>query len=486
MFFNSASLIIDDKKTDGDFISSYLNKNCIPSIFYQYDPDNTFDSETKKISGIRTIFQDLSLLSSTSPTKSDFDAAASIIENILDSNNGPWLLVTWSTWVESDSDSDFPKDLFEHLQKELPISLRPFDYITINKSLFTHSGNHDSVMSPTKTSICELHKIIRDKLKGSHGLRYLFGWEETAKKAVYSSITELTNIVSGYSNANETLHKVIENIARSATGKSNESIELNAGVSDVLSDIVKDKIENQIPNNLDDFDKILHDVIANHDLPINGINNWKESINKAIHFDMSEKIISTHKPGMIYNINDKVINSGIKSFPLFIDGDSSLSKFKRVNFFSFLDDEKGIKNDVSDNAELICLDITPPCDHANKKAVWNKYMVGIKINSNADKYCKLISTINTETGKVRERDEKGFRLINDSLVLLPKYTTYDGDQSLYRIVLNAKLIFSISTDDCDTNFHGLQLMRVRENLLSDIRSWFIRQATRPGIVELRS
>lgn len=485
MFFKSISLIIDDKANDGNFIAAYLNRNFVPNIFYCYDSDKDWSGFEAKISGIRTIFQDLSLISSSSPTTTDFDAAAETIENILDENNGPWLLITWSTWAESESETDFPRQLFEHLQQELPASLRPFDYITINKSLFTPGHDHNPVSTPNDSSLAQLHEIIEGKISQRHGLKYLIGWEQTVKKAVHSALGELTNIASGHEQSNEVLHKILENIAASATGKSSCTAALNAGTSETLSDIIKDKIENQIPNNINDFERVMQSASDNRDLDMTGLSSWKESINRAIHFDMSEKVKQYHKPGNIYNINERVINSGIKSFPDNIQDVNTLSKFKRKNFFCFLDNERSVRREVSERSDLICLDITPPCDHANNKAEWSKYIVGIILKNDDDKFCRLVKSINTDNGLVRVREDDGIRLINDSLILLPRYAHDDGSDNVYRVVLNAKLTFSIPVCSCDEALGELQLMRARENILSDIRSWFIRQATRPGIVELR-
>lgn len=482
MFFKSISLIIDDKENDGNFIATYLNKNFVPSIFYCYDSNKDWTGFETKLSGVRTIFQDLSLISTSSPDITDFDAAAETIENILDENNGPWLLITWSTWAESDT--DFPKELFDHLQQELPVSLRPFDYITINKSLFTPGLDHNPVSPPNNDSLTQLHGIIENKILERYGLKYLIGWEQAAKKAIHSALAELTNIASGHAQSNEVLHKIFENIAESATGKSTNITALNAGTSETLTDIIKDKIENQIPNNIVDFEHVIQSARDNRGLDMTGLSSWKESINRAIHFDMSEKVKQYHKPGNVYNINEKVIDFGIRSFPDSISNVRALSKFKRKNFFCFLDDERDLKNEVSERSDLVCLDITPPCDHANNKAEWNKYIVGIILKDDDDKFCKLVKNICNDTGSVRVRED-GIRLINDSLILLPKYANDDGSGSLYRVVLNAKLTFSIPVNMCEAALGNLQLMRARENILSDIRSWFIRQATRPGIVELR-
>jgi len=485
MFFKSISLIIDDKESDGNFISAYLNKNFIPSIFYCYDSSKEWDDSHEKISGVRTIFQDLSLISTSSPNATDFDAATDTIQNLLDVNNGPWLLITWSTWAESESDSDFPKDLFNHLQNELPVALRPFDYITINKSIFTPGNDHNPVSEPTNESLTELHHLIEVKLSERHGLKYLIGWEQAAKKAVYSALTELTTIANGHIESNKVLHKILDNIASSATGKSTCPIALNSGASETLSDIIKDKIENQIPNNVDDFTKVIQNAQENRDLDMSGLSKWKEAINKAIHFDTSEKINRTHKPGMLYDVDSRVLNSQISSFPETFNSTEQLSKFKRKNFFEFLTEESSVKREVSTRSHLIFLDITPPCDHANNKAEWNKYIVGLLLNEQDSKFCKFIQTTRDETGNIRKRDEFGSRLINDNLILLPKFSNGSSITPVFRIVLNAKLVFSIPTNKTQTCLNGMQTLRIRENMLADIRSWFIKQATRPGVVELR-
>lgn len=484
MFFKSISLVIDDKKEDGEFISSYLNKNYIPNIFHCYDSENSVPL-SEKLTGVRTIFQDLSLISTSSPTPADFDAAAETIENLIDINNGPWLLITWSTWAESESESDFAVQLFEHLHNELPPTLKPYDYITIDKSLFTVRSPHGTVDAPTPETLEQLQQIIEAKLATSHGLKYLIKWEHTAKNAIHSAISELTLIANGTHQGNDILHKVIHTIAESASGKRATPVELNAGTSEILSDIVKDKIEFQTYNSTAEFEFIISSSQENTSLNIDSVSNWKERINKAIHFEISDNIISSFRPGIAYNINDNVIGTGIPSFPEKFTSQNELNKFKRKIFFDFLSTEKddaSFKDELCNRATLICVDITPPCDHANKKSEWNKYIVGLKLNDDDEQYCRFIKRWRVDSTKMEDRDMGG-KLLNDSLIFLPKFL--DGT-SESRVVLNSKLTFSIPYSSVNSILQQKQIFRVRENLLSDIRSWFIRQTTRPGIVELRS
>src|SRR3954468_1014251 len=93
----NTALIIDDKESDGMAITKTLWRKGHPCLFFEYSAEKLAE-DYEKLSGVRIIFQDINLLNGTSPSKSDYDQAVLVIDKLLDDQNGPWLLATWSTW----------------------------------------------------------------------------------------------------------------------------------------------------------------------------------------------------------------------------------------------------------------------------------------------------------------------------------------------------------------------------------------------------
>ena len=96
MRVNGTYLIIDDKPEDGEPISKALRDRCLPHLFFLAD---VADLHTKNKDGllpierVKVVFQDINLTSAATPSKQDYDTAASFLENILPPDNGPWLMV---------------------------------------------------------------------------------------------------------------------------------------------------------------------------------------------------------------------------------------------------------------------------------------------------------------------------------------------------------------------------------------------------------
>ncbi|MVF04936.1 hypothetical protein [Serratia marcescens] len=486
MIENTISLIIDDKIEDGSLICDYLRREFLPYQFYHYDEEkhDVVIDEKDKLSGIRIIFQDLALISSTHPSKSDYDAAADTIESLLSERNGPWLLITWSTWSMPESKDDtYPKQLFDHLHEELPESLRPFAYIALDKSFFTTDNRHGPAKPLQELSEEQEKKLsgyIKDGLSNSKSLHFLTDWEKNAKAAIYSTASELSQLaMQQKAEPDNALGKIIYELAIAHAGKNVEKDDyLQHSLSEVLSDIIRDKIEY---NKVSSSQKISFDRLSDLDKKtLEAVPFWKSKINKAIHIDTHSFENENSTPGSVFIIEKD--GAGITFIPGEITDTSKLNKFKRKHFLNFMSDERNEKDKICGEAKIICVDMTPPCDHANKKAEWNKYMIGLLLPTTHEKYCCLLSK-NKETG-INERDER--RLLGDNLVKIPNvYLTTPSGHNEFRMIFNSRLTISLPSDKSVEILGNGKIGRIREQLLSDMRSWFIRQTTRPGIVELR-
>ncbi|ROU01353.1 hypothetical protein EB809_04435 [Marinobacter sp. R17] len=132
------------------------------------------------------------------------------------------------------------------------------------------------------------------------------------------------------------------------------------------------------------------------------------------------------------------------------------------------------------NVRPILFDITPACDHAQDKAFWRRFLVGIIVYEKAKKHFYR---------------DGGKKLPGEFLKATPKLQ--NGEDTWY-LVLNSKLVVSIpdqaeyfssrDREQCPPfvpMVSKLELVgRVREQMLQEFISWYGRMATRPGIVSL--
>lgn len=471
--WKSRALVIDDKFNDGMLICSRLLDRLVPHYFFQYEPQKLakFLENPIKLNGIRLVFQDLQLISPGAPQKSDYDAAADTLDALMDDTNGPWLLVTWSTWAGEDNDlgNEKAEELFNHLLSELPAGKKPFSYVVIDtKPTYTSGDHHSAVNELSEISDIDkeaLSKHIDEKLTGFSATKILLDWESEVSRAVSETISGITNVIESGDRYDSDLGSILKHLATAEIGKNTTPDNFGKGIKEILSSILRDKIR-VTAEGLQNFD----------DVDNSRLSNWKQKTNKFIHLEDSPKI-RPFPPGSVFSMA-----GNYDAIPEPSDNEDEIGKFIRSNFLDFLKCENGLKKTVSGACSLIALDITPPCDHANNKALWNKYLLGIKIPSDSQKFSCMIERSKNEKGdRVEHRIEN--KLCGDYLIKTPSMIGEDENEFSY--LFNSKLTFSLTSNMAEQRFESSNIGRLREQILSDITSWLIRQTTRPGIVELR-
>lgn len=471
MHSSGHSLVIDDKYDDGMLICSRLIENLTPCYFFQYDEQRLLErrqQDRPKLTGVRLIFQDLALTSQGEPSKTDYEAAALTIESIVSELNGPWLLVTWSTWAGAENQLGTQKaqEVFDHLRDSLAPGLRPFAFVVLDtKPRYSRSGMHGDVQRISDISseqLQELSQHISQKVERYPATSALIDWESEVFRAISETVSEITSFIQPGEYFDADLGSVLREMALAEIGKNVDPQSLSKGLKEVLSSILRDKIKSTA-NGLENFEEI-------DDQKILRLEDWKAKTNRIIHQELSSPPPAL-PPGSLLDFSHN-----LELLPSAIDSPKELNSFIRKNFFQFGagDCSKARKNEVSEACSFIALDITPPCDHAQTKSTWNKYIIGISVPEQYIDYCRMIDK------KTGERTDK---LLGEYLVCLPEMMNPDGPK--YFLVFNSRLTLSIDTDKANSTFADHYKGRLREQMLGDLTSWLIRQTTRPGIVELR-
>lgn len=470
--WNSHALVIDDKFNDGLLICSRLIDRLVPHYFFHFEHPRlaALKEQPKNLSGIRLVFQDLQLVSTGAPKKDDYDAAAEILDALLGESNGPWLLVTWSTWAGAGNDlgTDKAEELFSHLQTELPEGKRPFAYVVLDtKPTFTIGDHHSSVNElsniPEEERVA-LSQHINEKIAGFTATNTLLSWENEVFRAISETMSEVTNIIQIGDKFDSDLGSILREMATAEIGQHMAPENFGKGIKEILSSILRDKIQ-VTAQGLHEFENVDDTRIT----------SWKEKINRIIHFELSPSI-RPFPPGSVFSMTNN-----LTLLPEPTADVPSIRKFIRSNFLTFKTSENNRKDEVSDACSIVALDITPPCDHANNKALWNKYLVGIKIPKTLHEFSCMI-----ERGK-DSQDQRFERRVNkpcgDYLIRLPNMIDKSNNEFLF--IFNSKLTFSLKTSRAEEALDRCYIGRLREQILADLTSWLIRQTTRPGIVELR-
>ena len=123
---------IDDQKADLTGIVNALHKTGVGVLPFLYTGESSL---RKCAAGVRIIFSDISVLGSGGPAHQQHAAVAAILDRILDDENGPWMMVAWT------SSPDQVDDLHRVLVDTLGPSRAPMASIPLAKSEFITAAN---------------------------------------------------------------------------------------------------------------------------------------------------------------------------------------------------------------------------------------------------------------------------------------------------------------------------------------------------------
>jgi len=464
-------IVVDDKTEDGEAIVKCLWKLQIPSFFLHYDEELLVDlDESKKFSGIRFIFQDIALVSSNTPETRDYAAAYSGIDKILDQENGPWLLIAWSTWGDDpDHGEKYAQELFDYLVARLSPGKRPYQFVVIDKGPYSANGLHGAVKTDFSDSErAGLIESVKSVVKPVASLEALGHWEADVRSSASRVIHNLWDMIGSGTpeELDKSLGGVLFQLAVAQEGsRIQKTDDLSAPLYQILSSLLYDKVSHVKAQEIRVSEDVKQKVPANL---INTMLHW-ENVAEGTRY----------MPGDIYK------------WPL--DGGPDLGglSVSRENAKEFIVDafvEKNKKdkalqdNELSDNVDIVLLDITPACDHANDKAFWRRFLVGVKV---------------TEKSKTHFISSKG-KLAGDFLKETPEFLVSDLK---FRFIFSSKLLISLSDkneylsersepDQANDIVYKPDVTkldsigRIREQLLQEFLAWFGGMATRPGIVSL--
>lgn len=447
-------LVVDDRKDHGECIARTLWDKHIPVLFINYDEARLVEIEEAgniaKHHGVRAILLDINLSGSGSANHTDYARAEKVLNTFLDKNNGPWTLITWSTFG-----GNHPQELYQYLCERLPISIRPISFAVLDKTPYVDGENAIPDDLPVDQRE-HLASELTDLINGLESLKILGQWERSVYACASEVICNLTTpvLVGGGDEIllNNRLMKIILEIAKAEAGKSIDTHNISDPLYHVLGQILNDRILHSAPSPIS-----FQQLPADTDL-LDG--SWKYSLNTMLHLELSAKVQGKSQPGSIFIYPSEEFPQSIPSL-----NNEDKSAFIKDNFicnkFDTSAGEQENKNTILESYNLVLIDITPPCDHAQNKAVWKTFMVGLKV---PDANKQWLS--------------QGGKLKGGNIFSLPDFKDVDGSFSYY---FNSKLVSAVIDNETELGKLGVSTGRLREQMLREIMNWLGAQITRPGI-----
>jgi len=428
-------LVFDDKVDDGTRIAKSIWDAGYSVRFIKSDPVSLRNAKVKKLQGVRVIFMDINLLGHGIVTTSNFSTVQQAISTYLDERNGPYALITWSSF------GDEANNLFDYLKERMPVNLKPLIYKTLRKE-----EADTTLMTKVKKYLKELDAI-----------NCLIDWEGGVQQAACDTIYELVDMARSIPDKEmkDAIKIVLSKLARAEAGDHLDKHNAINHLNGVLVQILYDRAVNHMR-----VDRRCGGLIWSGRNEAAG-EGWQQKVNTMLHLDLTgPRGTQEHMPGDVYRYpghGHGLPIPELKNIYRFIN-----DEFKAVIRQNLTPEEK---KKVKRDSRLLLVEIIPACDHFSSKLVWHRYVVAARIG------CEFL---NSDVVKKRKSPDYLWSSPVFQEANLPKFI----------IFFNSKLIVSIPRKKSLQRRIGSRLFRVRQPLLGDMLGWLARQSSRLGHVSV--
>lgn len=401
---NGKVVIIDDKIDQVSKLMQVLSQQKVPFTYFQ--DENGEDLPDSPLKNVRIVFLDLMLQADIAglPEKSIISTALSRLTAVIGEENGPYFLFVWSTEYDRYSNA-----LMKEINSDGFKEYKPFSVIPLAKSQLNKYG------------VEVIFKALTEAINEMDSLKIFLLWESLINNSVGEITNNLTTIIHRDGNWNQNTKNLLFRLASAYLGKrvdENGDEAKIAGACSTLNQTLLDQIEMNISScNLNGLSGII-ERNENESL------GFVSKINTQLHF--SNQIQDNKMPGCVYatlrsmsihieNAEEAYINhieslpAKIKDNPVIIEKkggrhkkelqlliDEKKAKMSAFNSIISESLEKEFRDVffelIREKSIYIELNISPQCDHVQKKMKMSRLLPGIlipsefcgKINKNAD------------------------------------------------------------------------------------------------------
>lgn len=444
---NGRIAIIDDQIKQAEPIIKVLSKKQIPLTYFSGDP--AFLPEIgDNLNDIRVLFLDINLIDNSEHSNKVLKGRLiPVLERVISEENYPYVLIYWSR-------HEHHKTLIEDeiFNEELG-NRKPIGFLSAVKSDYFNLDG--SLTDDFNNKLEELFEKINEVISEHPAYSYLINWENQVH---YSADETLQNIFSpsNDSNWNNNANYTLNKLGEAYLGKHYKTAENKDKIKGSfisLSTVFKDTLEHNIQNNtINDEQNLEYD----EDAVLKSVNSLNLSLNTANYI----KNIKESGNVLEFNESDSVFKNllfGILSFFKIrnsikaSDPDISTDVLKKSAGKEF----KKIRKEIEKVWRKVCVVVTPICDFAQKKNIYDRAVKGLLIPIEYRDY-------------IEDKSE--------AVLLIPFVIELDDNE--YYLALDFR--YFITTDLAQENVTGL--FRIRQEMLAEVQSKLSRHINRQGIL----
>jgi hypothetical protein len=431
--------VIDDEAEHIKAIRESLEQmgtSCLPVLVEAGRP-----SVNEQVSGIRLLFLDVHLINPVMEGAALFDANGAILKQVLSEQNGPYVLVVWT------SDKAKRDGLLEHLSDHYPEIPKPLASILMAKEDFLSNGIFD---------IQKVSSRISELLQENPQATALLHWENAVAMAAGRLIGSLTDFVDRkqlfLGAANEDLRQVLTAIAQSAVGLKNVSANELASINEGFMPLLFDSLIH-LPDAEGLQKEKWANAISEPDVPARLDAGKKAKLNTMYHLARDVDSLKIGDRGAVYEIKKQEIIASL--FPGF---------WPEHILKAYFDCHNANADSLKKLRELVawCLiGLRPACDQAQPKP---------------GMYRVVLASMTPENFKI-----DGVRDLKESPGRYRSVALNSGGDDGFVLGLNFNFLASLAGCQFDS-FELSPSWRLRDSICIEIESKFASHASRPGII----
>jgi len=440
-------LVVDDIEEDGIKVAKSIWDSKYAIRFIKYDQESLVKAGKENMHGVRIIFMDMDLIGdgTFASGSKNFTAVQQVLQYCLNEKNGPYVLITWSTFDE------YAEELFRHLNERLPISLRPSLCKRLNKEDYKDGDG-------------KLSEKVREFMGELEAIGALILWEKSIQYAACETLSELIDVASrsGIEETRDALRSVLYSLARAEAEQILDEANAVKHLYSVLSQILYDNLADIQPEEEEVLGKLIYSGKDQEPK-----DPWGQKINTMLHLDLTDpEPNSGHMPGDVFPYPEKGHGLPIP--------EEELDKFLRGNFMSLTkeEDNETYKAKIEKACQLVLVEITPPCDYSQRKVVWHRYVVAARVSTDFDQLTRVLNRVK------KERENR----LPDFCWGSPEFQI--KEDAPFRIIFNARLVVSMPPKSQFQEKVGRRLFRIRQPLLGDMIGWLSGRSSRQGHVSV--
>lgn len=469
-------MLIDDTVAELEEIRTALNHAaipCLPILFDKEVANGGLDKFELKNFEARIIISDLNLKDSTSSRAEDFyPTIARMLQDI--GPEKPYVIYFWS---KHDALID---DVMERVLKSLKTRniLLPLGYGTLKKSEFSGAANAAALQQKVKSLLTETPYF-----------NALYDWENRIASAAQETSSTLVNLANcqvddtleGLEHMikqRENLDYIISAIANESLGPKNALNAKNEAVDLGLIPVLKDHLH-KVSNSGGKWSSAIKHIGEKLTLPTDTV----ASLNSFYHVSNLSEGTSKGDKGVVVKLSSDLLDGAHAQHKLESKLGISIKELIHEEFISKNKLGKSraeadtFQQEARDNIILGFIELSADCDQAQRKVKLHRYIL-----------CALIPERFKELATSHGTSENPRHTAHDGIYKVPDIY-FEGNKYILKLSFKYQIGTKPSTNvnglEYDNNWLGEPILRLREQILTDISFKCANYSTRPGIISFR-